>query len=295
MTLMGHATAAAFGPVTPMTKQFEFESFGIVEKRELVSTDGIRGTRSQVGTQVGEGTISVGGTVQLAPRPDELAILLTYIMGANSGNDYTLTETLPAFIAQAKYGSVMTGTYSGLKVNQATFSSAKNQPLKLALDCQGKAHVTNIAFADIESTLSIKRPYMHHQGALTIGAVGSESALAYDNPQLVINNALQTDRFQNSQTRTDLPEQDRQITFAADFPFTSAEKTLFYQRAIEGLQATWTITRGDDSIAFVMPLLQYASESPIINARGQEVGWRISLNAKHNGTDKELVITNVNA
>ncbi len=284
---MGHATRFAISAEANGANgaEFEFVSCTIGKQGNLIIPEGIRGTRSHREESVSAGTYTAGGQVVLEPRPDDIDTWLPYILGANSA----LAETISDFYAFVNKGGDIY-TYAGCKVNQATFRSSPNGTVQMVLDIQGKTESAAPAtFPDLASTLSVLQPYVHHQGVLTLG----NTAYEYNNPELVINNALLLDRFNNSQTRTVLPESDRIITFRCDTPFSSVEAAALYDIAAAGLATnSWMLTNGNYSCTFSFVNVKAPTRGPEIPGRNQEVPLRLELQAFSDANTAELVVTN---
>lgn len=296
---MGHQALLGFGLTGgAVNEPYEFRSEGIVKQESHVETGGIRGTRSHISENVSEGTYTVGGPLVLIPTPADLVTLLPKILGAAaSGTTFALAETLPDFVAQIDRKTKVFA-YSGCKVNKASFKSSKGNPLTLDLDIQGKKEgsYSGSTFTDItlgsagtfpSLTLSVLQPYMHHQLVLTIGGTAYE----VDDIDITIDNALILDRFNNSQSRTELPEGDRIITVSATFPYSTSE-TALYNIATAGAAATAVYTNGNYSITFTFAVLQAAAKSPVVQSRNGEIVLPIDFVARMSGSTRELVILN---
>ena len=285
---MGHASAFAIGAEAngANSRGFDFISCTLGKQGSLIVPEGIRGSRSRREEGVCAGTYTVGGQVVLEPRPDDLAVLFPYILGTNSA----LTNTIGDFFCFIdRVGDVY--DYVGCKVNMATFRSAPNGTVQLVLDIQGKTEGTTLAamHANAASNLSVLAPYVHHQGVLTLG----NAAYEYSNAELVIDNALLLDRFNNSQTRDALPESDRIITFRCDNPFSSVEAAVLYDISVAGiLLNSWVITNGNYSCTFDFTNLKAPANSPEIGGRDQEIPLRLELQAFANTDTAEMVVTN---
>ena len=285
---MGHARRVGIAATAPSTKELEFLTCGVAYHGSHVQSDGIRGVRGRQGEGVVEGVYSVGGPLVLEPRPDEWDIWLPYIMGAGSNPNYTLAETVPDFVLDVDKGADIF-RYAGCKVNSAKISSRMNQPVQLAMDIQGKTETPGITFPNITATLSLLQPYIHHNLVCTLGG----SAYNVDNVEVDLSNALVLDRFLNSQTRTALPEGDRIITVAADFPFGDATDSL-YNLAVAGLTSTNTLvwSNGAYSLTLTFVKLQAPTDGPEIVARGGEMFRRITFQARRSTTSAEMTATN---
>ncbi len=284
-----NAARVGLGTADPVTKQIEFVSCGLANTPQLVLSEGLRDGRARYETSAVFGTRAVGGPLVMDVRPDELAVVLPYILGAAaSGENFATAETLTEFYALVdKVADIY--LYAGCKVNQATFRSSANQLLNLSLDVVAKTETGGQTFPAISSSLSAFRPYIHHQGVLTLGG----TAYPHDNLEITINNALQSDVYRNSQERTDIPEGDRIVTLAADFPFSATEESAFYQEAIAGLAGSMVYTQsGAINLTFTFANLKWAAASPIINGRGQEIGWRISFQAFKTSGGNEIAVVN---
>lgn len=290
---MGHQAKLCMDSVAPIdtsSEPYEFVSESIQLVGSHRETDGIRGTRSHISENVSESTETVGGILTLHPTPVNLDNLLPRILGAAESVDvFALAETVPDFlVAVDRVTKVF--TYSGCKVNRATFRSSAGNPLMLELDIQGKTESVGAAGSFPALTIGTAQPYMHHQAAVSLAGVGSR---VVDNIEITIDNALALDRFYNSQTRTALPEQDRIITFSCDNPYSSDESAL-YDIALAGIAGTVTYTNGGVSTLFTFGILQGPPRSPVVQGK-REIPLRLELVARMSGSTRELVVTHDSA
>ena len=286
---MGFARRVGAGATAPSTKEFEFLSCGVEKVAQHLQSDGIRGIRGRQGESVVDGVYTVGGPLVLEPKPDEWGFWLLRMLGGGSNPNYTLAETVPDFVLDVEKGADVF-RYAGMKVNTWSIRSAANQPVQLTLDLQGKTETGGITFPSISGTLSLLQPYVHHNtaGAITLGGVAYEA----DNLEISGSNALVLDRFLNSQTRTALPESDRIITVAADFPFGDQTDAL-YNLAVAGLSSNSIVwTNGTYSLTLNFPKLQAPTSGPQINARTGEVMRRITFQARRSGSSAECSAAN---
>jgi hypothetical protein len=289
---MGHAARVgiAAAGAGAATRELDFLSCDVGKRGNLIVSPGIRGSRSYFDEQAVMGTYGVDGTLLLDCRPDDLAVLLPYCLGANAnGTSFALASTVQEMLLTVdKVAKVY--TYDEIKVNRARFSGGPNQTLKLALELAGKTESGANAgtFPDLASTLSAVRPYVFHQGVLTLGA---NTTYEFTNFELVIDNALILDRYNNSQTRTEIPESDRIITLTCDTPFTSSELAL-YDLSITGLAGSLVFTNGNYSLTFTLNNLKQPALGPGVPAKQQEILQRLTLQAFATDNDDELVVTN---
>lgn len=289
---MNYARKVGTAASAPSDLQHAFLRCTVAKNAQHVLSDGIRGVRGRQSEEVVEGVYAVGGELTLEPRPDTLNWWLQQIMGGTpSGTPsvIALAETLPDFVLDVDKGADAM-RYTGCKVNQATFRSSANQPLQLSMDIQGKTEDNTITFPSISASLSMLQPYMHHNIGTTGLTIGGNN-FKPDNVEIMIDNNLLLDRFLSSQTRTDLPEQDRTVTLTCDFPFTTDESTL-YDIAVAGLAATLQYTMGGYSLLFTFPKLQAPTVGPTIDQRTGELMRRISFVARRSGSTQELTVTN---
>ncbi|UUO04626.1 phage tail tube protein [Blastopirellula sp. J2-11] len=237
------------------TRQFEHFGCNLDKQESIIVADGMLGKRSPLGDSAQLGTYTVGGTVTLQPRPDDLTFLLPYILGAAADDDtFALADSLPELVACVDR-EIKVQTYRGLKVNQATFRSATGGNLELELDLQGKladADANSGTFPDIASTLSAKLPFIHHQGSITVDG----AAIAIDNSVITINNALELTQFNNSQTRTVLPEGARVVTWAFDTELGDDELAHLIANAARGVTGSISYANGVDTLTLTFGLLQ---------------------------------------
>ena len=204
------------------------------------------------------------------------------------GRLFALAEALTdRYITIDKVAKVY--TYDGCKANSATFESAAGGNLKLTLDVQGKTETAAAAgtFPAISATLSALQPYIHHQAVLTLDG----GATKVNNVQVSISNELVLDRFNNTQTRSELPAGDRIVKLTCDNPFTADEVSL-YDLAIAGITGTIQYTNGNRSLLFTFANLKVPSQSPEIAGRTTELPLRLEFTAYQSGATKELVVTN---
>jgi len=289
---MGHQSKLGIDSANPVTKQFDFKRCTIGKLATLINNQGMRGSRSHVMNVVAAGAYTVGGVTLMDAKPDDLDLLLPAILGAAESSDvFALAETVPErFITVDKVAKV--ATYAGMKVNRATFR-ASNDTLELEIDWQGKTETIANAgtFPSIAASLSAQQPYVYHQGVLTVNS----AAIAIKNVEVVIDNALILDDFNNSQTRSHLPEGDRIITLTCDSPYTSDE-TAFYDFALAGASGTLVYTHPTSglSLTFTFANLKVPTQVIEVASRTGEIPLRLPFQAFMDGSTRELVVTNDN-
>lgn len=283
---MGHQARFGAGSTATVDHEFEFLSNGLVDTKAIIQSDGMHGSRARRQESVVEGLIAVGGTVVIEPRSDDLDYWLPNVMGTGTNPTFGFAEELPAFYCHSVKG-MKNPIHNLCYINTARFSSRAGQPLQLALDIQGTSVTLGTSFPSIAASLSTRRPYIHHELVCTLGG----SPYKVDNVELTINNALKTDRYWNTQTRQGLPATDYQIGLSIDFPFTTDEASL-YDIATAGVTGTLVWTKGTVSCTATFAALQAPLESPPVQSRGAEVGFRVNFQGRKTGSTAALVWTN---
>lgn len=285
---MGWASLLGIHTADPVTRQFEALSCGIGKQGALVESVGMRGSRSHIAESVNDGPYTVGGPIVIEPRPDDLTLLLPWIMGSTfSGTTIITGDTLTdRFVTVDKIVKVY--TYAGCRVNTAKFSSSAGQNLRLELDVQGTTETEANAgtFPAISGTLSALQPYIHHQGVITLDS----TVRPIDNLSLTINNNLILDRFLGSQTRTELPSGDLVVTLEMDNPFTADDLGL-YDLAVAGITGSVVYTNGTVSCSFSFANLK-APAQVIAAARQGEIIHRIPFMCFRTAATALLTIVN---
>lgn len=299
MVSMGHVTQFGLGPqhaTNPATRQFGFQSCTLNKRGNLIRPNGIRGQRAPVGDYAQEGIYSVNGNVVLLPRPDDLDFLLPYILGAAESTDvFDLAETLPDLVASVDK-DLYVETYRGLKVAQAVFRSSQGQLLQLELQLEGKTKDASGAagsFPAISGTLSTKLPYVHRHATYTFDSTTFE----INNLVLTINNGLETDHFNNSQTRTSLPEGEQTVTLAYTLEHVQDVDDHIRDIAAAGVSgASLVYDNGTDSMTVDFGLLQ-KPETPIDISGKQSIRPQVTMQAFEDiaNTLPMIKFTNTNA
>lgn len=271
---MSPASRLGIHSESPVTEEFEFLRCGLRKSRTHVISAGIRGTRSRFSNQANRGTYAVGGPIVFEPRPDDLDLLLPWITGGTkSGNTIAVAETVPErYVVVDKIARVV--TYAGCKVNRAIFRGGTNRNLELELDVQGKTASNGNAgtFPNIATTLSELQPYIFQQGVLTLAS----TAYAFNDFTLTFDNALVLDKFENSETRVELPEGDRIITGSFNLGYSASEIALD-EIAIAGIAGTLVFTNGNYSLTITLTNLKAPAADPEVPARPGEIRQTIDL------------------
>jgi hypothetical protein len=280
----GFASSLGIDSANPVAKGFEFDSASLTKNATIIDSSGLRGSRSHRSERTRAGNYTIQGTIELTPSPEDLALLLPWVLGAAaSGTTYALADSLvDRYVTIDKVAKVY--TYAGVQVNKATFHGAEGQAMKLTLDLVGKSESEANAGSFPGVTYSNTAPFMFSDSVLSL--VGA----ARDVKQwtVTIDNSLDT-AFYNSVTATRITPRDRVVSFDCTNPFTATETDL-YNQAVAGSAATLTLTNGGYSLSFAFAALQVPARGPSINGR-QEIPLVLSGIARMSGGTKELVVT----
>jgi hypothetical protein len=206
--------------------QFEMLSHSIKEGTEIVSDEGLRGTRSRDISRVAQGNIKVAGDIVLQPNVLELETFMPFIMGtASSGGTYALADTLADMYVMIDNVTEV-NTYL-LRINQAKFECDKDdKKLKLTLSCVGKTMTQGSTFTSgIPAIDTTTRPYMFYDAgqstAITIASVAYQIAKF----ELMIDNGI-VPTYMSGQTATDLEPTDRKVMLGLQTKYTSTRSPL---------------------------------------------------------------------
>lgn len=284
MASMGALSKLGISASNPVDAQFEFLSENIRKTGNIVDTGGIRGTRSHPSERTRAGNYTIGGTLSMEPGPEELALLLPWVLGAAaSGTTFALAETVPSrYITIDRIAKVM--TYAGCYVNRATFRASEGTPLRLDIDVVGQTETVGDAATFPSLSLQTSAPFIFTDGVFSLQS-GNRSVKELT---VVIDNALAV-AFNNSASASTIDASDRSVTTTLSTPYTSSE-TALYGQALAGAAATYTFTNGAYSLLFTFATLQFPDRSPVVQNKG-EVVLQLEGTARTLSTTKELVIT----
>lgn len=213
---------------TTPTEQYEFISESLSKDQEIIRTEGIRGTRFHPQERIRRGRQMISGDIVMEPTYGELRNLLPRIIGAETGTGpytYTVSNTqTSAYSVMINRGNV-TGkewVYQNCRTSRSTWRGAPGQPIGLTLTVEALTETQQTISTWSGVAISATPPFVWHDGVLTIGG----STYPVIEWESTIDWVLKTDRFVNSQTRTDLPSTDCVITTRFTVPFnTTSDNT----------------------------------------------------------------------
>jgi len=294
---LGFAPTNTASPPTDPTWMLEFlrEDLKLTVNRKNFS--GIRGTRSVPGYRESVVNRSCGGSVSCQPTPTELYNLLPYILGGTpTGGTITagtttfpLGEALPAQDVFKVVGPVGAANsyrfqYRNCTVGKATFSGQQSGALSLAVALVGTDRddppTTPATWPTGLSVDETGSPWMFYQAALSFTPpAGSATAYSFREFSLVIDNAVDPNRFLNSVTRTEHPTSNRDVSLTLTRPWGNSPALLSELRAGQ-LSGSLTFTNGVYVLTLTMPyLIPPALNDPAVGGR-DEVQFPLQLHAR---------------
>ena len=192
----------------------EFQSESIQKQGQILETAGIRGTRAHNKERTRTGPYAVSGTITTMASRLMLDTFLPAIMGGSeSSNVFSVAETLQELYFMIDRGAKVF-TYSGVKVNRATFRGTEQGFIEVSLDIEAETETVGNAGTFPSLTMPTEKPYVFTDGVLTL----QSSSREMKSFELVIDNVLDTARFHNSLTRTEIPSTDRIVNTQNNSP-----------------------------------------------------------------------------
>lgn len=270
------------------TEEYEFTNPQLRMNEQLWEAAGFRGTREHDSARVRQNTRAPGFSVTLHPNSVELDTWLPRILGtAESSDAFALAENLNSFTFGANFDLVTKRFYfSGCKVNTATFKAVAGGALELTLDCEAlDCAASNTAFASL--SISTVGPYMFSDSSSGLSVGGNTYSFAEFG--LKLDNKLDLGRFLNAQTRSALPEKDREITWSWKGPY--ADNAATYALAAAGVGSIAAFTNGGYHLTFTSTKVGYPRELPEFNGE-EELMLPLTGIARKDGSTLSLVVTN---
>lgn len=279
------------GTSSTVDEVYEFVSEDFAMQQNLIAGHGIRGTRERVIDRVRQGLKMFSGSVVLEPTPVELRKLLPRCLGASESGSgpysYAVADTIPSFYMSIdRIAKVF--TYTGTKVDSWSFSSSPGQALRLALQLEALSESVGNAGTFPSLSYDTGGPFVHHDTdtGVLVGGTAIETAQI----QITGSNALKKDRFNNSQTRTELPETDREIRVSLMVPYTSDTVSL-YNGGTSGVDVVITYTNGGLSVAFTFGKVIFpANKSPTTGNKNDEVFLRLDGEALKSSSEPTISV-----
>lgn len=263
---------------------------------EKLDGDGTTGTRSLYDVLTRDGNDKVAGQLEFQPTFNILDFMLPYILGANESTDtFAVADTLPDF-DRVKDMSGKIVKHAGIKVAKAEFSFGPGL-LKLVLDCIGKSETaTGLSWASASLGVdTVKdRPYAFQDLTVTINS----GTRKIRQGTLTIDNKCEAIYSSGSVTAEEIqPTASRVVTLASTHPSSSSEWDNLYSGA-DGNSATLVFAYSDGTntatTTITLRKLRAPKKTPVFESKG-EMMYVPVWQARHDGTNPEITITNVYA
>lgn len=282
----GFATQLGIGAASPVDVRLNFQSASLKAMEERNWRGGIRGRISRDVTLVNDGLVRVDGDIVLNPTVAEFAAVAPWMLGATpTGTAYPLGTTLAEkYVAVDLVEKVV--EYSGLKVVEWRLSGSTGSALQLTLVLAGKNYT--VGNAGTMPSLSFDSTTRIPEHFNCVGIVNGVT-VQFSAIELVCRNISDLERFLNSQTRTDIALQDREITVSLSPPWGGNAALFDLSSAGVAVSATWTV--GNTSIAAAMPKVVFDPVLPDVPGK-TELFLPLRGTAFSNGTaNDELAFT----
>lgn len=275
----------AASPIDTSSEPFEFVSEDLHLEEEHVESEGIRGTRSRLSHRVRSARKRVTGPVRMNPSVTELDLLWPRILGGTTAAGVTdVANTLPEFLlAVDRVTKVM--TYDGLRVAQAVFTFESGRPVVLDLQLEGETETVGNAGTFPALTLDTDNMFICSDATLTLSA----AARKFRRAVLTIDNLLDTERYLNAVSRTEIPALDRRVTLEVDAPYTSDNQDL-YAQAVAGAAGTLAVADGTTTYTFAFGNVKIPSRSPNVPGR-QEIFLPVRARCYSTASASECKVT----
>ncbi len=251
--------------------RIDFQSSDLVCEQELIDTSGLRGTRSRPGERVRAGIRRVHGPIKVQPTSLEWTYLAQAIMGGTpAGTTYPLGDTLTSndVVVDDKM-QVM--TYPATSIDKMTLHAGQEQQIvEATLDIVGKDETIGAANtfggATIDETTFPFRFY-DSASAISIGGVVYQAR----EMTIVIDNAVDKDRYFNSQTLVTVQPTDRHVHFTAKLPYGDAVAAYNLSSTggvdpadtgAQGVAVSVVFTFGGASMSWTFPNVKFPRKSP---------------------------------
>jgi hypothetical protein len=251
---------------------------------------GLSGTRSHHYQSVADGNIVTGGGFVFNARKQWFDDILFWAMGGGNAGSPSLAETVkPLTIQKHMDYAGQAVEYLGCKITTLELASESNGPLVVTVTVVPMGVTTGVT-ADA-ATRTISDPLMmHHHLTLTI-----DGGSVYCNSLgLTLDNAVEDDHFQNSQSRTAVPEGDRLVSgnIAIDWNAANAVTRGIWTKFLSGATASLAMAYNDgtNTLTFTMAQVKYtAGGPPQADGRGT-IPWEVPFSALSSaaGTQDEI-------
>ncbi len=293
MTLgIGTFTRVAIDSALPFdTSSIPIEIVGaesLVESQTIDETGGTTGTTEHISERTRLGQKRCSGSIRVPASKLAFDTLLPLILGSTESSDeFALADSIPEFVMMIDRDEKVY-TYSGCRIAKATFNGSSGQMVMVDLDIEAETETESAAGSFPVLDTPTESPYRFEDGVLTLLSEERE----FNEFSLVIENQLDTERFENSLTRVDIPLLDRIITLGTNHPWSTANLDLIKQDlAGAGGSLVLTNAETDDTLTFTFGAIQYPTRTPG-TTKAQVTRLPLEGMVRKAGSTASLVITN---
>lgn len=297
LAAMPYKSQFALGASSPPTQALVIDSESIGVDKKILDGAGINGERdSNILHRQVEDVKLIQGGFELMPTKSFLDFFLTYIIGGTESVDVwvPLQSEIPDFLIEIDRLTKVF-TYSKCKVNTATFSAAKGELLKLAVDILGEAETIGAAGSATSLTPDQDTPFAFSDSTLTF----SGATRLVESFSLTFDNKLKGDRHFNSINLTDIPSGGFAISGTVKVPYTSNNQALYdLVGEITGasLKMEFESASTGKYLEFLMPNVTISGDgSPKISGKDDELFMELPFTAHRDSITPTNSITITNA
>lgn len=288
MVSQGYAAKLAIDSVLPFdtsSEPYEFISESVAMVQTHANSQGIRGTRSRLADRTRIVSEAISGTILMRPTIAEIDLLLPRIFGAATVAGVTdLSNSMIEFqLMIDRVAKVY--TYAGCRISRATIQGSSGGPIEFSLDIEAETESIGNAGTFPSLTIDTGNMYVFSDLTLTLNSVATEVASF----ALTIDNVLDTARYMNSVTRTEIPAQDRQVTLTCQVPYTTTNVGL-HDIAIAGIDGSIAMNNGTSTYTWDFGNLKSPANSPVVGAKN-EIMLSLAFDVYKSGSDSEVKVT----
>lgn len=290
------AMMAAGGSFSGSSVRFPVVRDTIGLDNEKLDGDGTTGSRSLYDVLTRDGNDKVGGQIEFQPTFNIFDTMLPYMLGANESSDsFAVADTLPDFDRLKDMAGKIV-KHSGLKIAKSEITFGPGL-LKLVHDCVGKSETaTGLSWSSAGLGVdTVKdRPYAFQDLTVTLNS----GTRKIRQGTLTIDNKVEAIYSSGSVTAEEIqPTASRVVTLASTHPSSSTEWDELYSGS-DGNSATLVLAYSDGTntatTTITLRKLRAPKKTPVFESKG-EMMYVPVWQARHDGTNAEIVVTNVYA
>jgi hypothetical protein len=287
--------------VNPPLVAYEYTAFNLGKHNTVLSTDGIRGTRSHRGERTRAGTFTISGSITMQPGPADWSNLWAFILGqapTGAGTSISPFTFTPADKINSYAGaSLFIGIdriaqqhlFKNCQIDKATIRAQQGGFVDLELAIEGLTeqigpNILGAGFAALVPSLAT--PLVFMDATMTNGG----TTFQFRQVEVVIDNVLKKDRFMNGVSRSDLPALDRIVSVTLSLPYTSDQLALYDNNVTSNNVVLTFAIGGTNQMQIQLPYVQFPTEPPETPGR-EEILLPLKGIARATGTP-EITVTN---